>query len=73
MAEAIVNTASATPGAEREQLATKGDIDRIEASIERLDGRIDGLRTELGTMRRTIGLLAAAFMFAIGLRVFGLL
>ena len=72
MAEAIVNTASAAAGTERKQLATKGDIARLETSIERLDGRIDGLRTELGTMRWTIGLLAA-FMFAIGLRVFGIL
>ena len=72
MAETIVNTASAAAGAGRGQLATKGDIDRLETSIDRLDGRIDGLGTELGTMRWTIGLLAA-FMFAIGLRVFGIL
>ena len=71
-AVAIVNTVRAAAGADREQLATKGDIVRLEASIERLDGRIDGLRTEFATIRWTIGLLAA-FNFAIGLRVFGIL
>ena len=78
MAEAIVNTASAAAGADREQLATKADLAELET---RLTARMDtfatkadlaALRAELGTIRWTVGLIAA-FLFAIGLRVFGLI
>ena len=78
MAEAIVNTASAAAGADREQLATKADLAELET---RLTARMDtfatkadiaGLRAELGTIRWTVGLIAA-FLFVIGLRVFGLI
>ena len=48
--------------ADLEPLATKADLNAAIAS----------LRAELGTIRWAIGLLAA-FMFAIGLRVFGIL
>ena len=65
MAEAIVNTASVAAGADREQLATKADLAGLRTEIA-------SVRTELGTIRWSIGLLAA-FMFAIGLRVFGIL
>ena len=59
-AEAIASAiaAQAVTRADLEPLATKADL----ASV----------RAELGTIRWSIGLLAA-FMFAIGLRVFGIL
>ena len=66
MAEAIVNTASAAAGAGHDELATKADLATLETRL-----RAD-LRAELGTIRWAVGLLAA-FMFATGLRVFGLL
>ena len=71
MAEAIVNTASAAAGAGHDELATKADL---RAAIDPLATKADlaSVRTELGTIRWAIGLLAA-FMFAIGLRVFGVL
>ena len=47
----------------------RADLDTAAASMTT---RLDGMRSELGTMRWTIGLLAA-FVFAIGLRIFGLL
>ena len=71
IAEAIVNTASAAAGAGHDDLATKADL---RAATEPLATKADlaSVRAELGTIRWTIGLLAA-FMFAIGLRVFGIL
>ena len=58
MAEAIVNTASAAAGAGHDDLATKAEFAAV--------------RAEIAIIRRKTGLLAA-FMFAIGLRVFGIL
>ena len=75
MAEAIVNTASAAAGAGHDELATKADLrTAIEplATKADLNAAIASVRAELGTIRWAIGLLAA-FMFAIGLRVFGIL
>ena len=73
MAEAIVNTASAAAGADREQLATKADLAELEIRLRAAaQADIAGLRAELGTVRWTVGLIAA-FLFAIGLRVFGLI
>ena len=71
MAEAIVNTASAAAGAGHDELATKADL---RTAIDSLATKADlaSVRAELGTIRWSIGLLAA-FMFAIGLRVFGIL
>ena len=71
MAEAIVNTASAAAGAGHDELATKADL---RTAIDPLATKADlaSVRAELGTIRWSIGLLAA-FMFAIGLRVFGIL
>ena len=75
MAEAIVNTASAAAGAGHDELATKADLrTAIEplATKADLNAAIASVCAELGTIRWAIGLLAA-FMFAIGLRVFGIL
>ena len=71
MAEAIVNTASAAAGAGHDDLATKADL---RTAIEPLATKADlaSVRAELGTIRWTVGLIAA-FLFAIGLRVFGLI
>ena len=75
MAEAIVNTASAAAGAGHGELVTKADlraaIDPLATKAD-LNAAIASVRAELGTIRWSIGLLAA-FMFAIGLRVFGIL
>ena len=61
---------------ERLRAATKADIDTattdLRAGIAHVAARLDGVRSELGAMRWAIGLLAA-FVFAIGLRIFGLL
>ena len=70
-----MNTASAAAGAGHDELATKADL---RTAIEPLATKADlnaataSVRAELGTIRWSIGLLAA-FMFAIGLRVFGIL
>ena len=75
MAEAIVNTASAAAGAGHDELATKADLrTAIEplATKADLNASIASVRAELGTIRWTVGLIAA-FLFAIGLRVFGLI
>ena len=71
MAEAIVNTVSAAAGSDHDELATKADLRTV---IEPLATKADlaSVRAELGAIRWSIGLLAA-FMFAIGLRVFGIL
>ena len=85
-AEAHAEALRVVADASREDLATKGDIAMLGAKIERLEGRvdglegridglegrIDGLHRELVTIRWSLGLVAA-FVFAIGLRVFGLL
>ena len=46
--------------------------DGLEGRIDGLAGRIDGIHRELVTIRWALGLVAA-FVFATGLRVFGLL
>ena len=50
----------------------EGRIDGVEGRIDGLEGRIDGLHRELVTIRWSLGLVAA-FVFATGLRVFGIL
>jgi len=50
----------------------EGRIDGVEGRIDGLAGRIDGLHRELVTIRWSLGLVAA-FVFATGLRVFGIL
>ena len=52
-----------------ERAATKDDIDNLET---RINAAFAGIRSELATIRWAIGLLAA-FVFTIGLRIFGLL
>ena len=77
-AEAIAGTVRQAAAADREALATKADLAELET---RLTARMDtfatkadlaALRAELGTIRWSVGLIAA-FLFAIGLRVFGLI
>ena len=76
--KADLDTATTSLRADIEQLraATKADLDTtttsLRADIAHVAARLDGVRSELGTMRWAIGLLAA-FVFAIGLRIFGLL
>ena len=82
-AEAIAGTVRQATIADREALATKADLLELETRLrDGLATKADlaGLATkaelaavcsELATIRWSIGLLAA-FMFAIGLRVFGL-
>ena len=50
----------------------EGRIDGVEGRIDGLAGRIDGVHRELVTIRWSLGLVAA-FVFATGLRVFGIL
>ena len=77
-AEAIAGTVRQATAADREALATKADLAELEARLlNTLATKADkadlaGLRAELGTIRWTVGLIAA-FLFAIGLRVFGLI
>ena len=54
MAEAIVNTASAAAGADREQLATKADLAELET---RLTARMDTFATkaDLAALRAELG------------------
>ena len=82
-AEAIAGTVRQATIADREALATKADLLELETRLR--DGlatkadlaglatkaELAAVRSELATIRWAIGLLAA-FMFAIGLRVFGL-
>ena len=51
---------------------TKADVAGLKGDIEALKGAVAGIRAELGTVRWSVGLIAA-FLFAIGLRVFGLI
>ena len=64
-AEALAAQLRFAAGADHADLATKADIDALKADIA-------GLRSELGTVRWAVGLIAA-FLFVIGLRVFGLI
>ena len=84
--EAAVTMVREAVSADREQLATKAGIkaDLVElradmqadlrAAIDPLATKAElaALRAELGTIRWSVGLIAA-FLFAIGLRVFGLI
>ena len=72
-AEAIAGTVRQATAADREALATKADLAELETRLRAAaQADIAGLRAELGTVRWTVGLIAA-FLFAIGLRVFGLI
>ena len=75
-AEALAAQLRFAAGADHADLATKADIDALKGDIEALRAAtkadIAGLRAELGTVRWTVGLIAA-FLFVIGLRVFGLI
>ena len=82
-AEAAVSMVRDAAGADLANLATKADIDALRTAtkaditalkgdIAGIDSRIDSLRAELGTVRWPVG-LTAAFLFVIGLRVFGLI
>ena len=52
---------------------TQGDLAELESRLRTaIQADITGLRTELGTIRWSVGLIAA-FLFVIGLRVFGLI
>ena len=53
--------------------ATQADLAELESRLRTaIQADIAGLRAELGTVRWTVGLIAA-FLFVIGLRVFGLI
>ena len=65
-AEAIAGTVRQATIADREALATKADLAGLVTKAD-----LAAVCSELATIRWAIGLLAA-FMFAIGLRVFGL-
>ena len=67
-AEAAVTMVRDAVGSDRDNLATKSDIADLRAELAT---KAD-LRDALSGIRWAIGLLAA-FMFAIGLRVFGIL
>ena len=82
-AEALATQLRVAAGADHADLATKADIDALrmetKADIAELKGDvaalkadIGALRTEFGSVRWAVGLIAA-FVFVIGLRVFGLL
>ena len=76
-AEAIAGTVRQATAADREALATKADLAELRADMQAdmaaLETRLRAdLRAELGTIRWSVGLIAA-FLFAIGLRVFGLI
>ena len=61
--------------ADRDALATKADLEALETRLRAdLASKADmaAVRSELATIRWSIGLLAA-FVFAVGLRVFGIL
>ena len=64
-AEALAAQLRVAAGADHADLATKADIAELKADI-------GALRSEFGSVRWAVGLIAA-FVFVIGLRVFGLL
>ena len=74
--EALAAQLRFAAGADHAELATKADIAALrtdtKADVAALKGDIAGLRAELGTVRWVVGLIAA-FLFVIGLRVFGLI
>ena len=63
-AEAIASAIAA-------QTVTRADLEPLATKAD-LNASIDSVRAELGTIRWIVGLIAA-FLFAIGLRVFGLI
>ena len=75
-AEALAAQLRVAAGADHADLATKADIAELKADIGALrretKADIGALRTEFGSVRWAVGLIAA-FVFVIGLRVFGLL
>ena len=86
-AEALAAQLRVAAGADHADLATKADVAALrtamKADVAELKGDVAALRTEmkadvaslraeLGTIRWAVGLMAA-FTFAIGLRVFGLI
>ena len=74
-AEAAVSMVRDAAGAAHDALATKADLAELETRLRSdLASKADiaSVRAELGTIRWTVGLIAA-FLFAIGLRVFGLI
>lgn len=61
-------------GSDRGRLATKADLAKLEARLRSdraTKADVTGIRSELAGIRWTVG-LSAAFVFAIGLRIFGL-
>ena len=56
-------------GADHADLATKADVAALRTEVK---AAIASLRAELGSIRWAVGSMAA-FTFAIGLRVFGLI
>ena len=78
-AEAIAGAVRQAVSADRGELVTKVDLADLEtrlmntlATKAELNASIASVRVELGTIRWTVGLIAA-FLFVIGLRVFGLI
>ena len=74
-AVAIVNTVRDAATADHSGLTTKADLAALETRLHAdlaTKGDIAAMRSELATIRWTIGILAA-FVFTIGLRVFGIL
>ena len=78
-AEAAVSMVRDATGADRDALATKADLAELEARLMNtlatkadLNASIASVRAETGTIRWTVGLIAA-FLFIIGLRVFELI
>ena len=71
-AVAIVNTVRNAAGADRGEFATRADLAEVRSELADVRTDMRAVRSELATIRWTIGLLAA-FMFVIGLRVFGIL
>ena len=79
-AEALAAQLRVAAGADHADLATKADVAALRTAMKtdvaslrtELKADVASLRAELGTIRWAVGLMAA-FTFAIGLRVFGLI